>query len=102
MVALDSEGAARLLNAAEESPYRDVIFTALYTGLRRSELLALRWSEVDLVRGSLSVVAGLHRLPGRGLMLLPTKTARSRRKVSITQEVVDLLRSIHGSQLMAK
>ncbi len=102
MVALDGDGVSRLLYAATGSPYRDVFFVALYTGLRRSEVLALRWPDVDLDRGTIRVVAGLHRLTGMGLVLLPTKTARSRRQVTITQEVVDVLRSIRGSQLMAK
>ena len=102
MAALDGDGVAIFLNAAEGSPYRDVFFTALYTGLRRSEVLALRWPDVDLERSTIRVTAGLHRLTGMGLVLLPTKTARSRRQVTITQELVDVLRSIRGSQMMVK
>ena len=102
MVALSSEGVVRLLATARESPYRDVFLVALYTGLRRSEALALRWSEVDLDKGSIRVVAGLHRLPGMGLVLLPTKTARSRRQVAVTHEVIDVLRQIKGYQLVQR
>ena len=102
MVALDTNGVVRLLSAAKKSKYRDVFLTALYTGLRRSEVLALRWPDVDLDRGVIRVVAGLHRLSGNGLVLLPVKTARSRRQVTITQEVVDVLRGIRGSQVVAK
>lgn len=102
MAALDKEGVACLLAAAEGSPYRDVFFVALYTGLRRSEVLALRWPEVDLEQGFMRVVAGLHHLTGQGLVLLPTKTARSRRQVAITQEVTNVLRQIRGSQLVMK
>ena len=87
MVCLDEHEVDRLLEAAQAHPYRDVFFVALYTGLRRSELLALRWPEVDLDRPTLSVIAGLHRLPKKGLVLLPTKTLRSRRQITGQSEV---------------
>jgi len=41
-----------------------LFYTALYTGMRRGELLALRWCDVDLVLVCLSVVQTLHRLNG--------------------------------------
>ena len=72
----------------------------LYTGLRCSEVLALRWHDVALQNYTVNVVAGLHRLSPERLVLLPTKTARGRRQVSITQEVVDVLRQIRGAQMV--
>jgi len=62
----------------------------------------LKWTEVDLDRGTLNVVAGLHRLTGQGLVLLATKTVRSRRQISITEEVVDLLHQIRGQQMVQR
>ena len=100
MVALDAPGIGRLLASAEGTPYRDLFLLAIYTGLRRSEVLALRWEYVDLERKRLFVVAGLHRINGKGLVQLPTKTTRSRRPVSFTDEVADVLRQIRGSQLV--
>ena len=102
MTSLDEDEVGLLLDASDSHPYRDVFFVALYTGLRRSELLALRWSEVDLDRPTLSVVAGLHRLPRQGLILLPTKTSRSRRQISLTDEVVGVLHQIRGQQMVQK
>ena len=108
MTSLDSDGVARLLAATKSSPYHEVFVVALYTGLRRSELLALRWSEVDLERMVIRVVAGLHRISGKGLglglglVLLPAKTARSRRQVAVTQEVTNVLREAQGSQLVQR
>ena len=102
MTSMDDGEANRFLAVAEASQFKDVFFVALYTGMRRSEILALKWTEVDLERCTLSVVAGLHRLTGQGLVLLPTKTARSRRQVSITDEVVDLLHQIRGQQMVQR
>ncbi len=49
MVSLDEEELTHFLSTAEQSYYSNVLFVAAYTGLRRSELLALKWSSVDLV-----------------------------------------------------
>ena len=102
MVALDTEGVNRLLTSAEGSRYRDVFLIALYTGLRRSEVLGLRWDNVDLEHRRLYIVAGLHSLTGQGQVLLPTKTTRSRRPVPFTDEVADVLRQVRGTQIMQK
>ena len=102
MTSMDEEEANRFLAVSETSPFKDVFFVALYTGLRQSEVLALKWTEVDLDRSTLNVVAGLHRLTGQGLVLLPTKTARSRRQLAVTEEVVDLLHQIRGQQLVRR
>ena len=89
-----------LLSASEGSKYRDVFLVGLHTGLRRSEILGLKWNSVDLDQGVVRVVAGLHRLPKRGLVLLPTKTNRSRRQLPISPEIVDVFHRIRGEQMV--
>jgi integrase len=54
------------------------VMLALATGMRRSELLALRWSKVDLDRGTVEVVASLEQTLGRGLRFKTPKTDKSR------------------------
>ena len=44
----------------------------------------------------------MHRIHGKGLVLQPTKTARSRRQVVITQEVVDVLRQVQSYQMLQR
>ena len=56
---------------------RPLVLTALYTGMRRGELLALRWDNVHLSRAELEVVAS---------------KSGYRRTVSLRPEVVDELR----------
>jgi integrase len=65
-----------------------VVFALL--GLRRSEVLGLRWEDVELGDGVLHVRRGLHRVNGR-LETLPTKTVRSRRTVPLPGLVVAAL-----------
>ena len=45
----------RLLAKASGHPDEPLLMTALATGLRRGELLALRWSDLDLEQGTLAV-----------------------------------------------
>ena len=56
---------------------------ALYTGLRRSEILGLRWKHVDLKIGTLSIVQVIHRLRDGRTIFQEPKTAKGRRLVSL-------------------
>ena len=62
MKTLTPEEVESLLVAAKDSEYYPVIFTAVWTGMRRSELLGLRWRDLDLVLGWISVTQITHRL----------------------------------------
>jgi site-specific recombinase XerD len=64
-------------------------------GLRRSELLGLRWSDFDPSTGELTVRRGRVALGGEG----ETKTARGRRVLPLDQERVDLLVAYAAWQL---
>jgi integrase len=53
---LDFEEGKRLLKAAAPEPeWRAMILTATRTGMRMGELLAVRWQDVDLVAGRITV-----------------------------------------------
>ena len=62
------------------------------TGMRRGELLGLRWADVDWDRGALSVVRSLGLVDGV-LVMSPGKTATSRRLVFLDAATVDDLRA---------
>jgi integrase len=72
-----------------------VVFALL--GLRRSEVLGLRWDDVDLEGGHLSIRRGLQRIDGK-LLVLPPKTARSRRTVPLPAVVTAKLREHRDRQ----
>ncbi|MDQ6909445.1 MAG: site-specific integrase [Actinomycetota bacterium] len=72
---------------------------AALTGARRSQLLALRWSEVDIARSALSFTRALVEGP-RGPCLQPTKTRRSYR-VSLDADSRQLLAD-HGRAVVAR
>jgi integrase len=54
---LTKEQAHQLRGACKDDPLEALFVLALATGMRRSELLALRWQDVDLEQGVLSVRA---------------------------------------------
>lgn len=64
---------------------------AATTGARRGELLALRWSDVDLAEGSVAFQRSLVEGPD-GPVVVPTKTRRAHR-VALNRSSVDALRA---------
>ena len=52
---LTSEEANEVLGALKGHPLEALVYTTLYYGLRRSEVLGLRWSAVDFDRGLLTI-----------------------------------------------
>ncbi len=88
---LTIEQARRLMEAARGARFEALYVLALSTGLRQGELLGLHWKEVDLENGYLSVVGTLQR-SHHGLAISEPKTARSRRKVMLTQAATNALR----------
>ena len=100
---LSEAEAQAFLEAARESGDR---FEALYvlaitTGMRRGELLALRWDDVDLERATLRVGRALVREGGRHT-LGETKTRRGRRKVNLTPRTMNALKIHRKEQLEEK
>ncbi len=95
MTTLGEEQGRTLLEMAKESRYQALFVLALATGMRRGELLALKWQDVDLDKGVLSVRASVQILDGAAerLVIAETKTAHSRRQVSLGKHVVDALRA---------
>jgi integrase len=80
--------AERLLRALPEGD-RAVWATAMYAGLRRGELMALEWSQVDLATGLLHVEAGWDTFLEDGR--IEPKSEAGRRKVPIAAVLRDYL-----------
>jgi integrase len=92
------EEARAFLHAIEGDRLECLCTLALTTGLRRGELLALTWQNVDLERAELHVRYGLDRFEGK-LQLVEVKTNRSRRVVSMPRMAVAALRLHRPRQL---
>jgi len=84
----------KALIAKAEGPMRVPVLILAVTGIRRGELLALRWSDVELEAGTLSVSAGMRRTKAEGLERAGAKTPSSRRTVPVPTAVIAELKSL--------
>jgi integrase len=98
---LSPEEAARFLEAARRSEYYPLFVLALATGMRKGELLGLRWSDVDLAGGTVRVTRTLYRVGGRWVEGEP-KTAAGKRKVVLPPGAAAVLKEHRTAQLEAR
>jgi len=89
---VDPETARAFLVAATGMPVHAIAAVALGTGLRRSELLALRWCDVDVDAGSIDVNGKIEQV-GKRVRRRAPKTKRSRRVVPFGPAVATVLRA---------
>lgn len=97
---LTAEQAAAVIEASKPGLYRTFITTAVHTGARVGELLALNWEHLDLEDGkmrierSLSWVRGEERGYGKATPLFgPPKTDSSYRTLNLALDLVHELKA---------
>jgi integrase len=100
MQPLTPDHARTLLDVARGDRFEALYVLAITTGLRRGELLGLRWQDVDLKRGYLQVRQQLIRTK-KGLSFTTPKGSKSR-SVKLTQRAVETLKSHRKRQLEDK
>jgi len=84
---LTREEVSRLLNAARDDRFEALYVLAVTCGLRRGELLGLRYEDIDLKRGTLQVRRSL----SKGKTNLP-KTSKSRRSIKLSRTALEALK----------
>ncbi len=96
---LSAPEARRLLEAARGDRLEALYVLAVHTGMRRGELLGLKWEDVDLDAATLRVRRALTRTEnGRKLALGEPKTKKSRRTVRLTPRAVETLKGHRAQQ----
>jgi integrase len=95
---LDREQVRRLLEAARQDWLEALYVLAVSTGMRQGELLALRWSDIDLDRGIVQVRATLQWAKGGNYILAAPKTRQSRRQIMLTALACAALHTHHLRQ----
>ena len=73
----------RFLETAETSAYFPVFVTLLWTGARRSEVLGLRWRDVDTTLGSISIRRAMHVLKGGEIVFEEPKSRSGSRSIAM-------------------
>ncbi len=88
----DEDDVNHFLEVAKDSRYYALFYMALFTGMRRSELLALSWQDVDFIFGQISVNRGLHQLKDGSYVFTEPKSAKSRRTIALSPSAILTLR----------
>ena len=88
----------RLLRAARGNGLEALYVLAITTGMRQVELLALRWQDVDIKNGIVSVRRTLTRSGGPYTLGAP-KTKKSRRSIRLTPRAIEALEAHLDRQL---
>jgi integrase len=89
----------RFLRKAEEHRLLPALWLAAMTGMRRGEVLGLRWSDVDL-DGARLAVRRTASCAGYKVHITTNKTATSRRAVDLDAQTVDVLREWRAQQTL--
>ena len=87
---LSKEEIQRLLIQAREDGYYELLLLELSTGLRRGEILALQWDDLDMETGVLRVERQVQRIKGE-LVVSQPKTKASSRSVILPQPILNVL-----------
>jgi len=90
------------LEYSKSTPYYALFYMDLFTGMRRSEILALRWRDIDLLLCQTSVTRTLHQLHNREIVIGQPKTAKGRRLIALSPSTVAVLREHQAEQIKQK
>ena len=92
MQILAPEEIQRLLIQAKEDGCYELLLLELSTGLRRGEICALQWNDLNLRTGELRIEQQVHRVKGE-LAVSPPKTKASNRSVILPAPIVGVLKT---------
>ena len=79
------------LREAKETGVYEMYYIELATGLRRGELLGLKWDDIDMVSRTIRVQRQVARIDGE-IVEAPLKTKNSYRTVSIGADAIEVLK----------
>lgn len=91
MQTIPAEQLQAFLQEAKATGVYEMYYIELATGLRRGELLGLRWTDIDWKNGIIKVRRQIARVDGK-IVESPLKTKNSYRAVSISPQAIEVLR----------
>ncbi|MCR4693456.1 MAG: site-specific integrase, partial [Firmicutes bacterium] len=94
---LSSEELQRFLIQAKYEGCFELFITALSTGMRRGEILGLKWSDLNLETGELYIQRQVQRINGE-LVISPPKTQKSKRTIILPKSLLQILTEYKKTQ----
>lgn len=96
------EDIGRFIQACDKDPFGNLYLTALFTGLRQSELLGLKWSDIDFDAGTIHVERQLQKLrESEGYDFVTTKNGKDR-MVAFPPSLTAVLKRERNQQIINK
>ncbi|MFJ6380897.1 tyrosine-type recombinase/integrase [Kitasatospora sp. NPDC092039] len=99
---LTADEAQQFIAVAQSHRLHALFELALRTGLRKGELLGLRWEDLDFNSGTATIRRTLQRTRSAGLTTLPTKTISSERRIALPAACLTSLRAHRTQQAQEK
>lgn len=89
----DEEQSMKLIEELMNSPikYKTSIILAIYTGMRREEILGLEWQDIDFNKQEIIIQRASQYTPEKGIYTDDLKTSSSYRTISIPTNIAELL-----------
>ena len=97
MNVLTPKQVGRLLDVSKGDRFEALYSLAVTTGMRRGELLGLKWEDVNLGRGTIQVKRSLSVVKG-GLIFVPPKSAKGKRNITLASGVIKVLKKHRAVQ----
>lgn len=98
----DADQCSRFLDTAHGDPYYGAFLLAIAGGLRRGEILGLRWQDVDLEARTVAVRQNAVMSHSQGLILQAPKTAGSQRVIAISEDTAAAIEARRAENTKAK
>ena len=97
---LDEEETRRMLELLENEgiQQKTMIYLLVFLGLRRGELVGLKWSDIDFENNTVNIDRTVIYSPGKGVYESDTKTNTSHQTVKVTAFITQLLKQYKAWQ----
>jgi integrase len=100
--ALDADQLRTLVSGFQGSVLFPIVCVAAFTGARRGEILALRWSDLDVAKKTLRIERAVERVRKQPLVIKEPKTQRGKRTITIDDDLIALLVAERDKHLRIK
>ena len=99
---LDENQTRALLSTVVNTRYQALFWMAITTGLRKGELLGLKWSDLDWRKKQIQVQRQIQRIQKEGLVFCELKSKSGKRIVVLSDEMINKLQQHLDLQDMGK
>ncbi|MED1202574.1 tyrosine-type recombinase/integrase [Heyndrickxia acidicola] len=92
----------RFLTTVKNKSYGIAYILAIFTGMRRGEILGLKWEDITFGNKKIHIKRSVSYVQNKGLLVKEPKTSKSKRQISISEHVINQLKTHKEKQLFTK